>query len=274
MQHDGWLETYLHSRFPKHNLVFRNLGFSGDELTLRLRSANFGSPDTWLKHTKADVVFAFFGYNESFRGKAGLDKFKNDLDDFIKKTLRAEIQRQERSAAGAVLADRPREPEGSQPARRQGEQRTARTLHRPRWPRSPRPTRCRSSICFSRRSDLYAKAASPLTINGIHLNEARQPGCWPRSSTRPCSASRPDATPQADLEKLRQAVLDKNFYWFNRYRTVDGYSIYGGRADLTFVDGQTNRDVMDREMEILDVMTANRDNASGPSAQGKRSQGR
>src|ERR1700730_14440759 len=32
MQHDGWLETYLHARFPQHDLVFRNLGFSGDEV--------------------------------------------------------------------------------------------------------------------------------------------------------------------------------------------------------------------------------------------------
>src|SRR5262245_17050694 len=48
MQHDGWLETYLHSRFPKHDLVFRNLGFSGDELTVRLRSQSFGTPDQWL----------------------------------------------------------------------------------------------------------------------------------------------------------------------------------------------------------------------------------
>src|SRR5437868_6667875 len=48
MQHDGWLETYLHSRFPKHHLVVRNLGFSGDELTLRLRSMDFGTPDQWL----------------------------------------------------------------------------------------------------------------------------------------------------------------------------------------------------------------------------------
>src|SRR5262249_22006035 len=47
--------------------------------------------------------------------------------------------------------------------------------------------------------------------------------------------------------------------WFQRYRTVDGYSIYGGRADLRFVGGQTNRVVMQREMEVLDVMTANRD---------------
>src|SRR5262245_32277157 len=42
MQHDGWTEAYLHGRFPRHDLVFRNLGFAGDELNLRLRSANFG----------------------------------------------------------------------------------------------------------------------------------------------------------------------------------------------------------------------------------------
>src|SRR5438105_4628224 len=54
MQHHGWLETYLQSRFPKHNLAFRNLGFTGDELTFRLRSANFGSPDKWLTDTKTD----------------------------------------------------------------------------------------------------------------------------------------------------------------------------------------------------------------------------
>src|SRR5205085_9265073 len=83
MQHDGWLETLLHSRFPKHELVIRNLGFSGDELTLRLRSQSFGTPDQWLAgsapvpepnklvtrhgvrdnrfeltNTRADVVFA------------------------------------------------------------------------------------------------------------------------------------------------------------------------------------------------------------------------
>jgi len=72
MQHDGWLETLIQLRFPKHHLVFRNLGFSGDELTLRLRSADFGSPDDWLTRTKTDVVFAFFGYNESFAGEDGV----------------------------------------------------------------------------------------------------------------------------------------------------------------------------------------------------------
>src|SRR6267142_543739 len=87
MQHHGWLETLITFRLPEHDLSFRNLGFSGDELTLRLRSAGFGSPDEWLTKTKADVVFAFFGYNESFGGQAGLDKFKKDLTNFVQGTL-------------------------------------------------------------------------------------------------------------------------------------------------------------------------------------------
>src|ERR1051325_608200 len=86
MQHDGWLETLIQSRFPQHELVFRDLGYSADELTTRLRSANFGNPDQWLTMCKADVVFAFFGYNESFGGESGLPKFRVDLENHVKST--------------------------------------------------------------------------------------------------------------------------------------------------------------------------------------------
>ncbi len=117
MQHFAWLETLIHARFPEHNLVFRNLGYSGDEIdgwqnpNHRLRSMSFGSHDEWLSgvapcpqpaklskkdldkvrenrfeltNTKADVIFAFYGYNESFAGEAGLDTFKQNVAAFIK----------------------------------------------------------------------------------------------------------------------------------------------------------------------------------------------
>ena len=87
MQHHGWLETLLQSRFPDHELVFRNLGFSADELTVRPRSDNFGSPDKHLAFSKADVIFAFFGYNESYQGEAGLPAFRKELAEFIDHTL-------------------------------------------------------------------------------------------------------------------------------------------------------------------------------------------
>ena len=61
-----------------------------------------------------------------------------------------------------------------------------------------------------------------------------------------------------ELERLRQAILDKNYYWFSRYRVVYCYNVFGGRSTLAWF-GQSNADVMMREMEIFDVMTANRD---------------
>src|SRR5688572_9309041 len=84
MQHTGWLETLLQSRYPDLELRIRNLGFSGDEVTQRIRSSGFGSPDQHLTQNKADVIFAFFGYNESFAGEAGLPKFKDELAGWLK----------------------------------------------------------------------------------------------------------------------------------------------------------------------------------------------
>ena len=46
----------------------------------------FGTRDEWLTWTQADVVFAFYGFNESFGGDAGLEKFRKDLDQFLKHT--------------------------------------------------------------------------------------------------------------------------------------------------------------------------------------------
>src|SRR5436190_18765388 len=88
MQHSGYLESLIYERFPKEDLVFRDLGFSGDEIVTRFRSQGFGTPDEWLTHEKADVILAFFGYNESFKGPAGLDGFRKDLEKFIDDTLK------------------------------------------------------------------------------------------------------------------------------------------------------------------------------------------
>jgi hypothetical protein len=266
MQHDGWLETYFHSRFPKHDLVFRNLGFSADELKVRLRSANFGSPDKWLTITKTDVVFAFFGYNESFAGEAGLPAFKKDLAAFIQST--ASQKYNGKSAPRLVLFspiahedlhDR-NLPDGSANNKRLA-------LYTAAMAEVARANNVVFVDLFHPTQDLYTKSPRPLTINGIHLNEHGNE-LLAQVIDKALFAKAPE--PQRDakqLEKLRQAVLDRNKYWFNRYRTVDGYSIYGGRAKLIF-NGQTNKEVMDREMQVLDVMTTNRDKRVWAVAQG------
>ena len=84
MQYDGWLETLLHARFPKHDLVdpesrvqrrrdrdasaveeLRHAGRVAERQGRR--SAATGKPLRGT-NTKADVIFAFFGYNESYAG--------------------------------------------------------------------------------------------------------------------------------------------------------------------------------------------------------------
>ena len=267
MQHDGWLETYLQARFPGHKLVIRNLGFSGDELTLRLRSANFGTPDQWLTRTKADVVFAFFGYNESFAGKDGLAAFKKDLDAFVKHTL---AQKYNGKSAPRLVLFSPIAMEA--PRGRDLPDPSATNERLELYTAAMAEVARADGVAFV---DLFAPTSVPVRDrppDAAHdqrrpLERARQPRAR-RGDHRPALPV-PGRGPTPRLDKLRQAVLDKNFYWFNRYRTVDGYSIFGGRADLSFTDGQTNRVVAQREMEVLDVMTANRDKRIWAVAQGK-----
>src|SRR5690349_4223228 len=83
-QHNGYFETLLTEKFPKANLIFRNLAVAGDEVSTWHRSQNFGSREDWFKKTGADVIFAFYGFNESFAGDQGLPKFKSDLENFLK----------------------------------------------------------------------------------------------------------------------------------------------------------------------------------------------
>jgi hypothetical protein len=40
-----------------------------------------------LSRHQADIILAFFGYNESFQGQEGLENYKAELDAFIKHTL-------------------------------------------------------------------------------------------------------------------------------------------------------------------------------------------
>jgi len=269
MQHDGWLETYLHTRFPKHDLVVRNLGFSGDELTFRQRSAAFGTPDDWMSRVKADVVFAFFGYNESFAGDAGLEKFKKDLEAQIKHMLAQKYNGQ--SAPRLVLVSPIAHENLKDRNLPDGKENNRRIEHyAAEMAEVAKANNIPFVDLFKPTQDLYAKAAAPLTINGVHLTTNGNE-LVAKEIDRALFAGAPEPKREtAAMDMVRRAVMDKNLHWFNRYRTVDGYSIYGGRADLKFVNGQTNREVAQREMEVLDVMTANRDKRIWAAANGQQ----
>ncbi len=265
MQHDAWLETYIHALFPEHDLTFRNLGYPGDELKTRMREENFGDPDQWLTKVQADVVFCFFGYNEALRGDAGLDQFRADLAETIDAML---AQTYNGKTAPRLVMFSPIAHEN---------------LHSPHLPDGSANNRnlqnytaamqdvCQSkSIAFvdlfQPTKALYAEAEQPLTINGIHLSEDGG-RALAGVITRELFVNAQLALDEPLLAKLREAIQERNYYWFSRYRVIDGYNVFGGRSKLAWF-GQSNADVMMREMEIFDVMTANRDRRVWAAARG------
>ena len=266
MQHDGWLETLLQARFPGQNLTIRNLGFSADEVTLRLRSANFGSPDEWLNRVKADVVFAFFGYNESFAGEAGLPKFKADLTAYVEH-LKAQ-KYNGKTAPRVVLFSSIAHENHHSPDLPDGAANNARIIAYAAATAEVAKAQGVTYVdLFAPSKELYGKSKAPLTINGVHLTQ--EGGAeLARAIDHALFETPLSAAAEGRLQALRAAVLEKNSYWFNRYRTVDGYSVFGGRSTLAFVGGQTNLVVAQREMEVLDIMTANRDKAVWAAATG------
>ena len=188
MQYDGWLETLMHARFPKHDLVIRNLGWSGDTVTTRLRSKNFGTPDEWLSgepapiggytenrfagtNTKADVIFAFFGYNESYAGQEGLER----VQEGARRT--GSPTRSRRS----TTASRPRASCSFRRSRtktwairnlpdgRENNQRLA-LYTKAMAEVAAGPQRALRRSVHAERRAVRRRPAPPLTINGVHLN--------------------------------------------------------------------------------------------------------
>ncbi len=266
MQYDGWLETLIQDRFPKRELSFRNLGYSTDELGFRMRVQGFGSRDKWLSRTKTDVIFAFYGFNESFGSKEQLDAFRSNLKEYISH-VRGQKYNGDSAPKLVLFSPIAHEklgnrnlPDGAKNNRRIR-----------RYTRAMEQVAQAKGVTFvdlfHPTLELYATSEPSLTINGVHLNTLGNRKLA-RLIDQKLFGAREEGPQWDGLEKLRQAVLDKNFYWLRRYRTTDGYNVYGGRSHLEY-EGITNREVLQREMEVLDVMTANRQKRVWAVAQGK-----
>ncbi len=226
MQHFGHLETLLQSRFPGLDLVVHDLGWSADELTLRPRSAGFKDHGHELKDEKPDIIIAAFGFNESFAGPAGLDKFRKDLADFIQKTTSTPYNG--KAAPRLVLLSPIAHEDIKKPHVTDGAKNNEDIkLYADAMAEVARDKGILFVDLFTPTKRLYASAKAPLTINGIHLNDAGD-AAVAALIDESLFGPRP-ASIQADLAKLRAAVLEKDLQFWYDYRAINGCYIYGGR---------------------------------------------
>ncbi|MFN4873560.1 MAG: PVC-type heme-binding CxxCH protein [Akkermansiaceae bacterium] len=265
MQHDGWMETVIQSKMAGKNLSLRTLAVSGDTVTSRPRSKGVPSPEDYLATCKADVIFVFFGYNESFGGEKKLAEFKTSLATMVGNYQAAKYNGE--SSPRIVLFSPIAHENLKDPLLPDG---VANNVNLALYSEAIKQVATEKSVAFvdlfNPSKELYAKAKSPLTLNGVHLLAE---GNRRIGEVIAAALTGQAVSPSTTLEPLRQAVLDKNWHWHNRFRATDENDMWGSRAGLSFVKKQTNAEVLLHEMTMLDVLTANRDAKIHAIAQGK-----
>ena len=203
MQHHNDWESLLYQRFPDLDLVVRNLGFPGDEPFERIRSENFGDPDRHLAHSEASVVMYFFGFNESFAGEKGLEKFAAEMTRLVEETKSKDY------GAGppdVVLVSPIAFENTGDPNLPNGEEHNARlAMYTEALAAVAEQTGVVFVDVFTPTLALFEQSDERLTLNGCHLNEAGYAGLradsrrgvvwsrWPARS-RPEDQSTPSTT--------------------------------------------------------------------------------
>lgn len=263
MQHDGWVETLLQSELQGKQVRFRNLSASGDRPNSYPRSGGATSMTDYLRHVKADVVLAFFGYNESYDGKP--EEYKAQLLEFVKRTRGAKPNG--KSLSRIVLFSPIAHEDTRNPNVPDGK---AHNVQLEAYTKATEAAAKEAGVgfvdLFHPTQKLFESASTPLTINGVHLSEE---GNRRLAEVISLALLGKSVNASASLQTLRSAVLDKDLHWNNRYRARDGNDIWGGRSTLAFTNNQTNAVVLQHELSMLDIMTANRDLRVWAAATGK-----
>lgn len=258
MQYFPHFETRLQARYSDLNLVVRNLGWSADELTLRPRSQDFEHHGTTLKDHQPDVILAFFGFNESFAGKAGLAQFESELEQFIQETTTTKYNG-ESPPQLVLISPIPHEdldtrylPDG----KKNNENIQLYTA-------SMKKLAAKHEIAFV---DVFTpmkpemEGKEDLTINGVHLDDR---GYQVFAKVLDEGLFGPAPKYKTDLAKLYPEVQEKCLQFFYDHRAVNGFYIYGGRKNPF---GVVN---FPQEFAKLRKMIENRDQRIWKVAQGQ-----
>lgn len=245
-----YFEADLHLRFPEKNLVVRNLCHPGDTAGFRphpsrksqwafpgaekFRPENkphsgeghYPSPDQWLTDLKSDTLLAFFGYNESFDGPGGLENFKGELDAFITHTL---AQQYNGSAAPRLVLVSPIAYENLSAKRDlpDGEAENANLALYTRAMAEVATARSVAFIDLFQATQKLASATEPFTRNGFLPSDSgyRKLALILTDALYGPANRKAKGKPAAVLA----AVADKEWFWFNDYRMLNGVHVHGRR---------------------------------------------
>jgi azurin len=248
----GYFESLVQQRHPGFELEIRNLAWSADEVDLQPRPDNFGTLHQHLTVQRADVIFAAFGFNESFGGEAALPAFKERVGAFLD-ALKASAFNGSTGPRIVLVSPVANENVASVKAADLNNKNLAAY------------TRAMAGVAKDRQVgfvDVYgatrkamADAGTDLTFNGVHMDEA---GYEVFARTLFVGAFG-GVAPKID-EAVREMVIEKNRQWFRRYRPLNTFYYTGGRNKdygyLDFLPAMRNFDIMveNRERRVWDLV--------------------
>jgi len=244
----GVLESMLYQAHPDLDLVIRNFAWSGDEVDLQPRPDNFATVAQHLAREKIDVVFASFGFNESFGGAEKLVEFKERLAKYLQE-LKTSAFNGKRGPRIVLIS--PVAVKGADAA-------TVSNLES--YNEAMIEVAAREGVAFS-------NALSPLgpgpSDNGVHLNEAGY-----RLFAREVFQTVFEVSPPDVSEALRSVVVDMNRQYFRRYRPLNTFYYTGDRNKdygyLDFLPAMRNFEMMASNREARIHALARGEEIKGP----------
>lgn len=278
MMNYGLFETEMQVRYPDYSLYIRNMCDGGDTPGFRPHASrnlpwafpgaekfqteyaknsesegHFETPDQWLTRLKTDVIIAFFGYSESFQGKANLATYKAELDAFIKYTL---SQKYNGSSAPQLVIVSPIafEDLSSSYDLPNGVKENANLLL---YTKAMKEVADANKVlfvdAFTPSKKWYDTTQEFLTIDGSQLNEAG----YKKLSLLLTDAifGKTPVKAEANRKLVLNAVNEKNWMWHNDYKIPNGVHVYGRRYNPFGPDNYP------AEIEKIRQMTDIRDKA-------------
>jgi mono/diheme cytochrome c family protein/glucose/arabinose dehydrogenase len=286
MMNFGHFETELHLRYPDSTLFIRNMCDGGNTPGFRPHAARvspwafpgaekfqtelshysdsqgqFETEDQWLTRLQADIIIAFFGYNESFQGKEGLQNYKDELDAFIKHTLNQKYNGA--SAPHLVIVSPIAFEDLSAKFDLPNGQKENANLEL--YAEAMKEVSAKNNVdfvnAFTPSKEWFATSEKPLTIDGSQLTDEG----YTKFSLLLTDQIFGKVTPSAESHRalVRAAVLEKNWMWHNDFKIPNGVHVYGRRFNPYGPENYPAEIVKIREM------TALRDRAIWQAAKGE-----
>ncbi len=275
MIHFGHLETELFMRFPDKDLTIRNMGDEGNTPAFRPHPSrgytdqyafagakellpkelqtnskpqgHFETPDQWLTELKADTVIAFFGFNSSFGGPEDVERYKLELDAFLKHTLAQKYNGESAPQVALVSPTAYQDLTGKYNVPDGVEENKNLELYTDASSEIAAANGMLFVDAFGPSLELY-KDGEEYTTDGALLSDLGYQKLAPILADNLFGPGKVDENSRSGI---RAAVMEKNWAWLNDFKVPNGVHVYGRRFNPFGPDNYPHEIKKTREYTVI-----------------------